>query len=173
MPYNSERVTVKDTRFIFRTNFRGEKTQFNDRGNREFNIVLPDDTAHDLEDRGWNVKWRQPKEEGDAPIAHINVRVNFDSAYPPRVWLINADTGSRTMLDDDTIGQLDHLLPDEITTVNVVMNPSHWENTTGSGIKAYCQSMQVYFLPDPFEAEYEARYRSNDSSVGMDDVPFD
>ena len=173
MAYNKERVTVKDTRFIFRTNFRGERTQYNNRGDREFNIELPDDLAKDLEGRGWNVKWREPREEGDAPIAHIAVRVNFESAYPPRVWLINADTGSRTMMDEDTIGQIDHLLPDEITSVNVIMNPSHWENNNGSGIKAYCQSMQVYFIPDPFEAEYEAKYGSNAPSAGVDDVPFD
>ena len=171
MAFNNERVTIKDTSFIFRTNFRGVPTDYNQNGYKEFNVILPDDIAEELEAKGWNVKHTRPREEGDESVAHIQVRVNFDVSYPPRVWLINADTGKRTMLDDETIGQLDFLSRDEIVKVNLIINPRHWSNPNGSGIKAYCHSMQVYFLPDPFEAEYEAQYGSKSSSD--DDVPFD
>lgn len=167
-----EKVTIKDTRFIFRTNFRGERTKFNKNGDKEFNIVLPPDIGMDLEDKGWNVKHLPPREEGDAELMHLPVRINFDSMYPPRVWLIDASSGKRTMLDDETVGQLDHLTNEEITKVNIVVNPSHWQNERGEGIKAYCQSMQVYFLPDPFEAEYEAEFGTG-SREPADDIPFD
>lgn len=166
-----ERVNIKDTQFIFRTNFRGMKTDYNANGNKEFNIVLPEDLGLEMEKDGWNVKHLLPKEEGDSEILHLPVRVNFNSAYPPRVWLINADTGKRVMLDDETIGQLDFLSREEIRKVNISLNPRQWENHQGlTRIKAYCNSMQVYFLPDPFEAEYEEQFGSSED---LDDVPFE
>ena len=74
------------------------------------------------------------------------------------------------MLDDDTIGQLDSLAASEITKVNIVVNPSHYDNNGRHGIKAYCQNLMVYFLPDPFEAEYEAEFGDK---LQDDDIPFD
>lgn len=170
MAGSSEKVMIKDTRFIFHTNFRGLETEFNKNGYKEFNIVLPEDIGRDLIDRGWNVKILPPREEGDEELMHLPVRINFDSAYPPRVWLINAENGKRTMLDDETIGQLDFLSRDEIERVNIVVNPRTWSLRGNSGIKAYCNSMQVYFLPDPFEAEYEAEFGGADAE--SDDIPF-
>lgn len=172
MPRQAENVIIRDTRFIFKTNFRGEKKKYNDRGAKEFNIVLPPDIAEELKAKGWNVKKLPPRNEGDEALFHLPVRINFDSFYPPRVWLINADSGRRTMLDDDTVGQLDYLASNEITKVNIVVNPSHYDNNGREGIKAYCQKLMVYFLPDPFEAEYEAEFGSDDSQP-EDDVPFD
>ena len=170
MARDVEKVTIRDTRFIFRTNFSGKETKYNQIGAKEFNVVLPDDIAEDLKDRGWNVKQTTPREEGDPPVYHLPVRINFDSYYPPRVWLINADNGKRVMLDDDTVGQLDSLSSAEITKVNIVVNPSHYDNNGRKGIKAYCQNLMVYFLPDPFEAEYEAEF--GNKSEEEDDIPF-
>lgn len=171
MARQEEKVTIRDTRFIFRTNFSGRETEYNKNGNKEFNIVLPEDIAEELLAKGWRVKQTTPREEGDEPEYHIQVRVNFNSYYPPRVWLINADNGKRTMLDDETIGMLDSLSREEITKVNVVLNPSHYDNQAGKGIKAYCQNLMVYFLPDPFEAEYEAEF-GVPADAPDDDIPF-
>lgn len=167
MPKEAEKVTIRDTRFIFRTNFRGEETEYNKIGAREFNVILPDDMAEELLDRGWNIKRTKEREEGDPQEYYLPVRINFDSYMPPRVWLINADNGKRTMLDEETIGQLDTLSSTEITKVNVAVNPSRYNVNGREGIKAYCQNLMVYFLPDPFEAEYEAEFGDHD------DVPFD
>lgn len=178
MARKDENVTIRDTEFIFRTNFRGAVSEYNKNGAKEFNIVLDKDTENILSKAGWNVKHTEPKEEGDKPIAFLPVRVNFDSYYPPRVWLVNADTGARTMLDDETIGQLDYLSRDEIRKVNIVVNPSHYDNRVGKGIKAYCRSMMVYFTPDPFEAEYQEEFggkfpRPDDvKDDAEDDIPF-
>lgn len=172
MAKRDDSVTIRETEFIFRTNFRGEVSEYNRNGNKEFNIVLDPDLASAMKKDGWNVKKTKVREEGDTPISYLPVRVNFDSFYPPRVWLVNADTGARTMLDNDTIGQLDYLSKDEITKVNIVVNPSHYDNHVGKGIKAYCQSMMVYFLPDPFEAEYQEEFGSN-GPTEEDDVPFE
>lgn len=175
MARRDEKVTIRDTRFIFRTNFSGKPSEYNQNGNKEFNIVLPEDTAEELKAKGWNVKQTKPQEDGDEPVYHLPVRINFDSYYPPRVWLINADTGKRTLLDDETIAMLDTLSSAEITKVNIAVNPSYYETKVGKGIKAYCQNLMVYFLPDPFEMEYEDEFgdRGRNRGEGFDDVPFD
>jgi len=64
-------------------NFSGEKTQYNAAGKRTFVIMLDEATGHQLEQEGWHIRWREPRDEMDDPQAMLTVEVKFGD-YPPK-----------------------------------------------------------------------------------------
>jgi hypothetical protein len=60
MAENDNTVLMEGVRIIFR-NFRGEKSQFNKEGVRNFGVILPSVAlAEQMTVDDWNVKWRDP-----------------------------------------------------------------------------------------------------------------
>jgi hypothetical protein len=61
-------IQIDDAKIIFR-NFAGRGDKFNREGDRNFAVMIPDeDMANELADRGWNVKIKPPREDGDLPF---------------------------------------------------------------------------------------------------------
>src|SRR6185369_2773105 len=89
-------ITIENAHLIYR-NFAGAAKKFNAKGLRNFNVLLDVDLAKVLEKDGWNIKWDDPKEDGDLPQARIKVAVRFDN-YPPRIILITKN--GKTILDE-------------------------------------------------------------------------
>src|SRR3954466_14802410 len=94
---------VEDAPIIFR-NFSGREGQYNREGDRNFAVILTEDVAQQMLKDGWNVKYLDPREEGDEPTPYISVSVNFKNR-PPRVVLLTST--SRTQLDEDSVEVLD------------------------------------------------------------------
>lgn len=153
MPRNERpTITFPDAEFIFRTNFRGEKSQYNKMGRKEFNVIVPgEDLANRLIDDGWNIKHTTVRDEGDEPTYFLPVTVAFDN-YPPDVYLIDSVTRKRVKLDDDTIGQLDYA---DIVKVNLEVSGYTWNVDGRSGIKAYASILHVFVKPNPFADDLE------------------
>lgn len=72
-------------------NFRGEKTDFNDKGKRNFCAFLTKEQADYLKSEGLNVKERPPREEGDDWMYYVKVNVNIESNWPPRIYICTSD----------------------------------------------------------------------------------
>jgi hypothetical protein len=140
-------VVLEDCRIIFR-NFAGAATKFKDAGKRNFNIILDDDTANAMLADGWNVKYLQPREEGDEPLPRIEVEVSYKNR-PPRVVMLTSR--GRTNLDEDTVDLLDYA---EVEQCDVVLNPYSWEVNGKSGIKAYLKTMFITIREDEIERKY-------------------
>src|SRR5690606_12743592 len=123
-------VVMENVRLIFR-NFEGKEDQYNRAGDRNFTIILDPITAEAMAADGWNIKRREPREEGDDPTYSIQVAVSYKSR-PPRVVLITSR--GRTNIGEDLVETLDWA---DIANADVIISPYSWEVGDKSGVKAY------------------------------------
>ena len=140
-------LQIDNARIIYR-NFAGAPSKFNREGDRNFAIIIEDqDIADALTEQGWNVKIKPPREEGDDPFMFLPVKVKFNDRGP-RVYLQNSLGGrNRVMLDEDTVGMLDHV---DIINVDLDIRPFDWEVQGKTGRTAYLQSICVTQEVDRF-----------------------
>ena len=142
-------LQIDDARIIYR-NFAGEASQFNRAGDRNFSVLIEDEQiANELRDRGWNVKIKQAREEGDTPFMHLPVKVKFNDRGPS-VYLVSGS--NRVKLDEETIGMLDNI---DILGVDLDIRPFDWEVNGKAGRAAYLQSICVTQDIDRFAQRFE------------------
>ena len=144
-------VQIDDARIIYK-NFAGAPSKFNREGDRNFAVVIEDqDIAEALTEKGWNVKIKPPREEGDEPFMFLPVKVKFNDRGP-RVYLQNSLGGrNRVTLDEDTVGILDNV---DITNVDLDIRPYDWDVQGKTGRTAYLQSICVTQEVDRFLDRY-------------------
>lgn len=142
-----DNIRIEGARIGFR-NFSGEEGRFNPKGRRNFCVFLEEDIAKDMEKEGWNVKWLQPREEGDELQAYLQVKVVFGK-IPPKIVLVTMR--GKTRLDEDTVNILDWA---EIQNVDLVIRPYNWEVNGNTGVSAYIKTMYVTLKEDEFESKY-------------------
>lgn len=150
-------VVMEGMRIVFR-NFAGKEGQYNRAGDRNFGVILPNDTAEAMLADGWNVKYLKPREEDEEPeeTPWLPVSVNFDKGKPPTIMLITS-RGKRKV-DEDTVEQLDWVeiaLDDEgHPKCDLIVRPYTWEVSGRTGIKAYLQSMFITIVEDELQQKY-------------------
>lgn len=141
-------LQIDDARIAFR-NFRGEGDKYNREGDRNFALIIPtEDLAERLDKEGWNVKIRDPKEEGDLPFMYLPVKVKFNS-LGPQIYLRTGDVVNK--LDEESVDILDDI---NILEVNLDIRPYDWEVNGKTGRTAYLQSIEVIQEIDRFAARY-------------------
>lgn len=142
-------INIEGAHIIFK-NFKGEKTQYNAKGNRNFGVLIDREIAPTLEEEGWKVRYLKPREEGDTPQPWLQVKVKFGD-YPPIVNLITSK--GRRRLDEDTVDMLDYT---PIKNVDLIIRPYNYPATEDrpGGVAAYLKSIYVTVLEDDFEAKY-------------------
>ena len=139
-------LQIDDARIVYR-NFSGEGSKFNREGDRNFSVIIEDqETANMLVAEGWNVKIREPKEDGDDPFIHLPVKVKFNDRGP-NVYLQSGYTGNRVRLDEESISCLDNI---DIINVDLDVRPYDWEVNGKTGRTAYLHSMCVVQEVDRF-----------------------
>lgn len=146
-------LQIDDARIIFR-NFRGEASKYNRAGDRNFALVIPnEEIANELTDRGWNVKIKPPKEDGDEPFMYLSVKVKFNERGP-QIYLKTGEAVNK--LDEESVAVLDDI---DIVSVNMDIRPYDWVIQEGtkdekSGRTAYLQSIEIIQDIDRFAARY-------------------
>lgn len=142
-----EDLMIEDAKIIFR-NFGGAAKQFNEEGDRNFNLVIPTEAAEGMREAGWNIKYLKPREEGDEPQPILKVKVSYKHR-PPIVVMITSK--GRTNVPEEDLDILDWL---EFENVDLRVNPSHWEMNGREGISAYLRSIYVTIKEDYLEQKY-------------------
>ena len=147
MPRNGI-TTIENAKVIFR-NFRGEERQYNDKGDRNFNLVLDAAAADALSEQGYNVRVRPPRDEDGDPQYLLPVSVSYKNR-PPKIVLVTSR--NKTLLDEDTVGELDYV---DIANIDLTIRAYNWTMGNGrSGVKAYLNSMYVTLDEDEFDEKY-------------------
>ena len=148
-PPSDNTVLMEGVRIIFR-NFAGKEGQYNREGDRNFAVLLDEETAAAMDADGWNVKWLKPRseEEGEEPQPYLPISVNF-KGRPPRIVVITSR--GRNNLDESQVEMLDWA---DIINVDLIVRPYEWTVNQKSGIKAYLQSLYVTIQEDPLEIKY-------------------
>jgi len=145
-------VVMEGVRLVFR-NFTGKEGQYNREGDRNFGVVIPDNIAERMLADGWNVKYLKPRDEDEgeeeAPTPWLPVKVGYGKGRPPKIMMVT-DRG-RTALDEETVDTLDWA---DITNVDLIVRPYHYEVNGRTGISAYVQSMYVTIEEDELERKY-------------------
>lgn len=140
-------LQIDDARIIYR-NFSGEGSKFNREGDRNFSLIIPDqELADKLVAQGWNVKIREPREEGDDPFIHLPVKVKFNDRGP-NIYLQSG--GRRVKLDEESISCLDNV---DIVNIDMDIRPYDWEVNGKTGRTAYLHSMCVTQEVDRFASD--------------------
>lgn len=141
-------LQIDEARITFR-NFAGRADKYNREGDRNFAIVINDpDTADALIERGWNVKIKPPREEGDTPFMYLPVKIKF-SDRGPSVYLKSGRAMRK--LDEESIDCLDVI---DIMSVDLDVRPYDWEVNGKEGRTAYLQSIHVTQEVDRFAERY-------------------
>lgn len=147
-------LEINDAKIIYR-NFSGRGDKFNREGDRNFSLLIPDtELADRLVEEGWNVKIKDPRDEGDVPFMHLPVKVKFNDRGP----IVYLKTGNRQVrLDEDAVSCLDNI---DILSVDLDIRPYDWVIQEGtknekSGRSAYLQSIRVTQRVDRFAMDDE------------------
>lgn len=147
-------ITIENATIIYR-NFAGKETQFNAAGNRNFTVVLDEENARRFMADGWNVKVKDPREDGDDPQYQLPVTVRFQPR-PPRIMVRTEST--RDTWGEEMVAELDYA---DIAQCDLVLTPYAWQVGTNSGIKAYLKTMVVTLDEDDLERKYEMNGPAN------------
>lgn len=150
-----EPLRIEGARIIFK-NFRGEPSQFNKTGKKQFSVVIPDEVlALKLKEDGWNIKTLAPKHEDQELTYCLPAEARYDN-IPPKIMLVTRRNPRGILLDEESVSCLDYA---DITNIDLALSPSFWEikDPTGikSGIKAYVKEMWVTVVEDEFASKYE------------------
>ena len=141
-------LQIDDARIIYR-NFSGAPSKFNREGDRNFAVVIPNEDIKDaLIEKGWNVKIKPPREDGDTPFMILPIKIKFND-YGPRVYLKTGD--KMNTLDEETIDILDNI---DIASVDLDVRPYDWEVNGKTGRTAYLQGIKVTQEIDRFAARF-------------------
>lgn len=137
-------LQMDNVRIVYR-NFSGLGSKFNREGDRNFSVIIEDeDMARELIDAGWNVKIKEPRDEGDIPFMHLPVKIKFNDRGP-NVYLQSG--GNRVKLDEESVSCLDDV---DILNVDLDLRPYDWEVNGKNGRTAYLHSMCVTQEVDRF-----------------------
>lgn len=135
---------------ITHKNFAGVRTKFNAEGNRNFSVIIEDETtANALIEQGWNVKIKQPEEEGDVPFMYLPVKI-LCNEYGPSVYIQSGRAMNK--IASEEIGRLDKI---RIASVDLDIRPYDWEMPNGtSGRSAYLQGIIATQRVDRFAERF-------------------
>ena len=148
---NNKIVSIENTRFIFETNFSGDPRRDKYGSDRRYaNIIIPEELAEELIDEGFNVRNTDPKDGEYEKTYFVRATVNYDSKFPPRIFLVFADNPPE-LLDSKSVSIIDTMY---IRNVNVI--PSKYYNAKMDKWSLYVRTMYVEqeLDNDPFAARY-------------------
>lgn len=149
--FNGRKLTIEDAQIGLR-NFAGEKTNYNNEGNRNFVVFLDEEDANFLADNNFNVKF--PKERPDLDPEQDNrkpfIKVTIGN-HAKVIQIVERADGEQDglQLEGDEIGILQRA---DIAKVDLVINP--WLSKMNNKLSAYLDTGYFVRDIDQFGAKY-------------------
>jgi hypothetical protein len=163
VPDNTFNITIEDAKLIpNHLNFEGREGQYNEKGQRNFSVVLDPVTAEKLLADGWNVKGGNEDAEGNVYDFFLPVAVGFNK-LAPRIYLIAGD--NRTQLGEEEVAILDNI---DIRSADMTLRGRIWGDFPNGkgGVKAWLRSLFVTIDVDPLDEKYgvwkDRKHREDD-----------
>lgn len=146
-------LLMENAEILFR-NFSGKEGMYNAEGDRNFCVLLDDETSKQLVEDGWNVKTLRARDEDEEPQAYIQVSVKYrgrsgNTVRPPTIVLVTSK--GRTALSEAECELLDWV---DIKNVDLIVRPFEWAVNGKTGIKAYLKSIYVTIQEDALQLKY-------------------
>ena len=166
-----DRVTLRNFTITYK-NFSGRESKYNRAGNRNFALILDDETADQMIADGWNVRVKEYDDGSRFNTLSVAVRYDIER-FRPKVVMVtpNGKFFKRNIMNEDNVGELDSA---RVSYANVTLNPSVWHNAKGEpGIKAYLTTGYFVIEKDEFEDEFPEESSIDDDLIpSEDEVPF-
>lgn len=146
------KVTRLDGHQIKFRNFAGRPGKFDREGGKKtFALILSPEEADALSADGWNVTVPTPKDDSYPIIPILNVRVNYNSNYPPEIYVMTDEY--KTKLTPETVSSLDYAA---IEYVDIIISPHEYQKRDGSGwaASAYLRTLYVKIVKDELAEKY-------------------
>lgn len=147
-------LQMDDAKLVYK-NFKGEGSKFNRAGDKHFSVVIETQEQYEaLMDNvnkygdPWNVKVRDPREEGDEPFRTLSVKVKFNE-NGPAVYLYSGK--AKTKLTESSIAILDDI---EIARVDLDIRPYDGEINGKTYRAAYLKAIKVVQEIDRFAEDF-------------------
>lgn len=144
-------IRIEGAQLIFK-NFQGKQTDYNNAGNRNFGVLLDEDTAEELAAEGWNVKRLKPRPDDPDQYERpwLSVKVKFGE-IPPIIVLVKSNGKRR--LTENSVDQLDW---SALENVDLVIRPYNYPAIAGrpAGVSAYLREMYAVLAEDDFARKY-------------------
>ena len=159
-------IVIEGAQLVLK-NFSGEKGRyFNQTGDPEFAVVIPEDMVDTLKADGWNVKqFRAKPDDTEEPAHFLKIKVGM-KGRPPRMVLING-SGSKDV-DREDCSVFDYV---RAKNVDIAINPNEYDfESRGermTGVSAYLRSLFVTADEDELERKY-----SNVPNANEEQPPF-
>lgn len=148
---NNKLVSIENTRFIFETNFSGDPRRDKFGSDKRYcNIIIPEQLADELIDEGINVRSTDPKDGGYEKTYFVKATVNYDSKYPPRIYLVSGKNPPE-LLDAESVSIIDTMY---IRNVNVILSKYYNANTGKTSLYVRTMYVEQELDSDPFAARY-------------------
>jgi hypothetical protein len=147
LPQHDGTLIMKGAELLFR-NFEGREGTYNRAGDRNFAVALDPVTAQEMIEDGWNVRRKDPEDEGEEPRYSLSVTVGL-KGRPPNMAMITKRGRTPLLVEDCEI--LDWL---EFINVDLKIRPYHWNVSGKSGIKAYLVSLFATVYEDELTEKY-------------------
>ena len=158
-----DNLVMENVRIMWK-NFSGKEDTYNRAGNRNFCVVIEDESeAERLAEIGWNVKIYKSREEDSDPLYYIPVAVSYKN-IEPNIYQVTRT--NKVRLSESTVGNLDSA---DIKSVDLIITPYNWDVQGKSGTKAYCKTMYVVIDEDVFADKYDF---DDSFALAEEDIPF-
>ena len=154
-------IRIDDARFMFRPNFSGEGSKYNNVGDRNFNVRITDpELLERMEEEPWNLKYTKVTEDYPEPEAYLKVKVDFNPPMDrlvPHIYVVNNGQVVSELTEEDV-----HMLDENrIAMMKMVIRPSVYADDRYDNcwkISAYLKTLYVEFADeedDEWADEYD------------------
>ena len=132
------------------SHFDGRKDTFNDEGDHNFTVVLPEDMALELMaiPDGWAIKERDGREEGDPKEYTLKIKISYKYEQP-QIYILKGNRRFRASEED-----LADIKRSTCERIDVIASPSRWVNGDRTGVSAYVKEMYVQIRESRFAEMY-------------------